>query len=266
MKVVLFCGGLGTRLREHSDTIPKPLVNIGHRPIIWHLMRYYAHFGHREFILCLGYRGDLVREYFLNYRESMTNDFTLTLSARGGGLELHEQDTEGWKITCVDTGLHSNIGQRLLRVRRYVENEPAFLANYADGLSDVPLNEIVGEFERRDVVANFASVRSAQSFHAVHADADGTVARLGAMPEQELWINGGFFVFRRDIFDYVREGEELVVEPFARLIAERKLITHRWNGFWQAMDTFKDKISFDRMEARGECPWMIWRQHPASTR
>jgi glucose-1-phosphate cytidylyltransferase len=265
MKVVLFCGGLGTRLREHSDTIPKPLVNIGYRPILWHLMRYYAHHGHRDFILCLGYRGDLIREYFLKYDETMTNDFTLSDFGSGRKqVDLHERDTENWKITFVDTGLHSNIGQRLLRARKYLEGEKAFLANYADGLSDVPLDELIAEFERRDVVANFASVRSSQSFHAVQAAADGLVTHVGAMPDQELWINGGFFVLRHDIFNYIQEGEELVEQPFARLIAARKLATLRWSGFWQSMDTFKDKISFDRLEARGECPWMTWRRHPAS--
>src|SRR5690242_4456992 len=133
MKVVLFCGGLGTRLREHSDTIPKPLVNVGSRPILWHVMRYYAHYGHTDFILCLGYRGDLIREYFLNYKEHMSNDFTW--SEAGKKVELHSSDVANWRITFVDTGLHSNIGQRLLRVRKYVQNEPMFLANYADGLS-----------------------------------------------------------------------------------------------------------------------------------
>lgn len=269
MKVVLFCGGMGTRLREHSDTLPKPLVNVGYRPIIWHLMRYYAHYGHKDFVLCLGYRGDLVREYFLKYDESMTKDFTLSEfsgSDHHRKLELHERDTEGWRITFVDTGLHSNIGQRLLRVRKYVAGERMFLANYADGLSDVPLDELIADFERRDVVANFAAVRSPASFHAVHVDADGVVAQMGTMPEQELWINGGFFVFRHDIFNYVNEGEELVEEPFARLVAERKLAAFRWRGFWQAMDTFKDKITFDRMEARGQCPWMTWGRHPANGR
>jgi glucose-1-phosphate cytidylyltransferase len=137
MKVVLFCGGLGTRLREHSDTIPKPLVNVGYRPLLWHLMRYYAHFGHRDFILCLGYRGDLIREYFLKYNEAMSNDFTWHEGGRR--IELHGHDTDDWNITFVDTGLHSNIGQRLVRVRPYVEGEEEFLANYADGLSSLPL-------------------------------------------------------------------------------------------------------------------------------
>lgn len=265
MKVVLFCGGLGTRLREHSDTIPKPLVNIGYRPILWHLMRYYAHFGHKEFILCLGYRGDLIREYFLKYDESATNDFTLSDPGTDRvKVELHNRDTEGWKITFVDTGLHSNIGQRLVRVRKYVEGEPAFLANYADGLSDIPLDQMIDAFHNRDVVANFASVRSAQSFHAVQSGEDGIVTHVGALPDQPLFINGGFFVLRHDIFNYINEGEELVEQPFGRLVAARKLMTFRWPGFWQCMDTFKDKISFDRMEARGQCPWMTWGTHPAN--
>jgi glucose-1-phosphate cytidylyltransferase len=261
MKVVLFCGGLGTRLREHSDTIPKPLVPIGHRPILWHLMRYYAHYGHKEFILCLGYRGDLIRDYFLRYEEAMTNDFTLYGTDRR--VELHSRDLADWKITFVDTGLHSNIGQRLLRARRYVENDEAFLANYADGLSDLPLDSHIADFRERKVVASFAAVRNSQSFHAVQTGADGYVTRMGAMPEQEVWINGGYFVLRPQIFDYLREGEELVEQPFGRLIAERKLAATRWGGFWQCMDTFKDKITFDRMEARGDCPWMVWARHPA---
>ncbi|MGH8276532.1 MAG: sugar phosphate nucleotidyltransferase, partial [Steroidobacteraceae bacterium] len=179
MKVVLFCGGLGTRLREHSDTIPKPLVSIGYRPLLWHLMRYYAHFGHREFILCLGYRGDMIREYFLNYNEAMSNDFTL----REGGrrVELHSRDFDDWSITFVDTGLHSNIGERLLRVRRYLHDEEAFLANYSDGLSNVPLDQLIADFHRKNAVASFAAVRSPHTFHAVQATADGMVTAMRPM-------------------------------------------------------------------------------------
>jgi glucose-1-phosphate cytidylyltransferase len=262
MKVVLFCGGLGTRLREHSDTIPKPLVNIGYRPIIWHLMRYYAHFGHTEFILCLGYRGDLIRNYFLNYEEAMTSDFTLHCGDRR--VELHSRDLDNWKITFVDTGLHSNIGQRLLRVRRYLQDEPVFLANYGDGLADLPLDRQIEDFSRRDSLASFASVRSHQSFHAVHSTDAGVVTRIGPITNEPLWINGGFFIIRNEIFQYINEGDELVEKPFERLIEEGRLATFRWGGFWQAMDTFKDKITFDRMEAKGNCPWMVWQRHPAT--
>ena len=256
MKVVLFCGGLGTRLREHSETIPKPLVNIGYRPLLWHLMRYYAHYGHKEFILCLGYRGDMIREYFLKYNEAMTNDFSL--SEGGRKIELMKRDLEDWKITFVDTGLHSNIGQRLLRVRKYVEGEKVFLANYSDGVSDLPLDELIADFEKHKVVASFAAVNSAQSFHTVQAGDDGIVTGMSPLNAAGIWINGGYFVLRREIFDYMKEGEELVVEPFERLIAKRQLATYRYRGFWHAMDTFKDKITLDRMEAQGNCPWMVW--------
>lgn len=258
MKVVLFCGGLGTRLREHSDTIPKPLVQIGYRPILWHLMRYYAHFGHKEFVLCLGYRGDLIREYFMGYQEELTNDFTLDGDTRQ--VTLHSRDISGWKITFVDTGLHSNIGQRLLRARRFLEGEEMFLANYADGLSDVPVDQQIKQFTSSSAIASFVGVRSSQSFHAVQVRDDGLVTGMGAMPEQALWINGGFMVLRREIFAHINEGEELVEKPFARLIEQKRLTCFQWSGFWQCMDTFKDKINFDRMEAQGRCPWMVWNQ------
>ena len=258
MKVVLFCGGLGTRLREHSDTIPKPLVNIGVRPILWHLMRYYAHYGHKDFILCLGYRGELIREYFLNYNECLSNDFVMT---RGGKhIELLNSDIDEWRITFVDTGLHSNIGQRLLRVRSYLEGEEEFLANYADGLTDLPLDEHIAEFRRRKVIASFIAVRTAQSFHCVHADDNGLVTLFGKISESEFWINAGFFCLRKEIFDYIEEGDELVDKPFERLIARRQLSVYRYRGFWQQMDTFRDKIMYDRMEGRGDCPWMVWKK------
>lgn len=258
MKVVLFCGGLGTRLREHSDTIPKPLVNIGYRPILWHLMRYYAHFGHNDFILCLGYRGDLIREYFLNYNECMSNDFVL--SKGGKEIELLSRDLDNWRITFVDTGLHSNIGQRLLRVRRYLGEEDVFLANYADALTDLPLDEHVADFRSRSVVASFLAVPTAQSFHGVYSDDDGIVNAFGQMRHADFWVNAGYFCLRREIFDYIEEGDELVEKPFQQLIAERKLAVFRYRGFWQQMDTFKDKITYDRMEGRSECPWMVWKR------
>lgn len=258
MKVVLFCGGLGTRLREHSDTIPKPLVNIGVRPIIWHLMRYYAHYGHKDFVLALGYHGELIREYFLNYQDAISSDFTL--SEGGKKIELHDGGFKDWRITFVDTGLHSNIGQRLMKVRKYVEGEKAFLANYSDGLSDIPLDVQLKDFEKKKVVASFASVRTLQSFHLVQSAADGMVERIGPMNDGSVYVNGGFFVLRSDIFDYIQPGEELVEAPFRRLIEKKLLATYRHADFWQAMDTFKDKITYDRMEAKGECPWMVWKR------
>ena len=257
MKVVLFCGGLGTRLREHSDTIPKPLVNIGVRPIIWHVMRYYAHFGHKEFILCLGYRGELIREYFLDYSEALSNDFTM--SEGGEKIELHSSDIKDWKITFVETGLHSNIGERLLAIRKYVEKEPAFLANYGDGLSDVHLPDLLEVFEREKSIASLLGVRTPQSFHSINIKDDSSIVEsIGPVNTAGLWINGGFFILSNRIFDYIEPGDELVEKPFQRLIAEKKLSVVRHAGFWQSMDTLKDKINFDRMHARGDAPWAVW--------
>jgi glucose-1-phosphate cytidylyltransferase len=258
MKVVLFCGGLGTRLREHSTTMPKPLVSIGVRPIIWHLMRYYAHYGHTDFVLALGYHGDLIREYFLNYQEAMSTDFTL--SNGGKTIELHGKGISDWRITFVDTGLHSNIGMRLMKVREHLKGEQVFLANYSDGLSDIPLDQHIADFQKRDVVASFASVRALQSFHLVESRDDGIVERIGPMNDGSVYVNGGFFILRSDIFDYIQPGEELVEAPFQRLIDKKLLMTYRHPGFWQAMDTFKDKITYDRMEAKGDCPWMVWKR------
>ncbi len=257
MKVVLFCGGLGTRLREHSDTIPKPLVGIGFRPVVWHLMRYYAHYGHKEFILCLGYRGDMVRKYFLEYEETLSNDFTL--SEGGRKVDLHSSDIADWKITFVDTGLHSNIGERLLAVRKYIGSDEVFLANYSDGLSDVPLDKMMDRFEERDAIASFVAVRTSQSFHSAKFDDDGTVNALGELQADEFWINGGFFILNSRIFDYMNAGEELVEQPFQRLIKMKKAVAYPYSGYWQAMDTFKDKITLDRAYAKGKAPWEVWR-------
>jgi len=258
MKVVLFCGGLGTRLREHSDTIPKPLVRVGYRPIVWHLMRYYAHYGHNEFILCLGYRGDLVKEYFLNYSEAMSNDFTL--SEGGRRIDLHNSDMEDWKITFVDTGLHSNIGERLRRAKPFLGDDEEFLANYSDGLSNVSVDAMIENFHAKNAVASFVAVRTSQSFHSAKFGSDGIVTSLGELGDDDFWINGGFFVLRSEVFNYMKEGEELVEEPFSRIIQKQKLAAFPHTGYWQAMDTFKDKINFDRSYARGDAPWQVWQE------
>jgi glucose-1-phosphate cytidylyltransferase len=257
MKVVLFCGGLGTRLREYSETVPKPMVNIGYRPIIWHLMKYYVHFGHTEFILCLGYRGDLIKEYFLHYNECLSNDFELT----GGSNEvkLYGHDIDGWKITFAETGLRSNIGQRLRAVQPYLGDDPVFLANYSDGLSDLPLDRYLEHFCSQDKIASFACVRPSQSFHPVSLGRDGLVEDIRQAADADLWINGGFFAFKRDIFEYIKDGEELVEEPFQRLIRAQQLTAYRYEGFWVCMDTFKDKQAFDDMNARGDTPWQVWK-------
>lgn len=257
MKVVLFCGGLGMRLREYSESIPKPMVNIGYRPILWHVMKYYAHYGHKDFILCLGYRADVIKDYFLHYNECLSNNFTI----KNGGktLELLNTDTQDWNITFVDTGLKANIGQRLQAVESYLEKDEMFLANYSDSLTDCPLPDILDHFSKSEGMASFLSVRPPHSFHVVKMRNDGQVTDVRHVGDAGLWINGGFFVLRNEIFQYMKDGEELVCEPFSRLIEQDKLVTYRYNGFWATMDTFKEKQHLDELDSSGEAPWELWR-------
>ena len=260
MRVVLFCGGLGMRLRDYSDTIPKPMVQIGYRPLIWWVMKYYAHFGHRDFVLCLGYKGDVIKDYFLNYNECRSNDFVL--SQGGQRIELLQKDIEDWRITFVDTGMHANIGERLMAVRSFLRDDDVFLANYSDGLTDFPLPSMVGDFLCSNNVATFVSVRPPSSYHFVTHREDGTVTSIEDVEGANTWVNGGYFVFRREIFDYMQPGEELVVEPFQRLVAAGKLATRAYKGFWRCCDTFKDLQALEGLYAKGRPPWELWRTDP----
>lgn len=257
MKVVLFCGGMGMRLRDYSETVPKPLVPIGSRPILWHLMKYYAHYGHRDFILCLGYRAEAIKDYFIHYDERLSNDFRLS---RGGSeIELLGNDIADWTITFVDTGLDANIGQRLSAVRPHLEGEEMFLANYADGLSDLDLASYVETFRASGKVASLVSVVAPQTFHLVETGADGVVSDMRHVSRSDVRVNGGFFVFRQAIFDAMRPGEELVEAPFQRLIEQKQLLAHNYDGFWRAMDTFKDKSQFEDLVRTGQTPWQVWK-------
>jgi len=257
MKVVLFCGGLGMRIRDYSDTIPKPMVTVGYRPILWHVMKYYAHFGHTDFILCLGYRGDVIKNYFLHYDEAVSNDFVLSK----GGQEIHllNSDISNWRITFVDTGASTSIGQRLKTVEPYLEDDRGFLANYSDGLTDLELPHYLSEVTARDKIASFLCVRPTPTFHVVSAETDGIVTGIEAVNASDVWINGGFFYFKREIFDYIHIGEDLVLEPFDRLISRQELFAYKYTGFWTAMDTFQDRERIEGMYARGEAPWELWR-------
>jgi glucose-1-phosphate cytidylyltransferase len=258
MKVVLFCGGLGMRLRDYSEKIPKPMVRIGYRPIIWHLMKYYAHFGHKDFILCLGYRGDIFKKYFLDYNECDSNDFTIFDG--GKKLSIINSDIKDWTITFVDTGLHSNIGERLKKVQKYLKDEDIFLANYSDGLTNMDLSRQLTEFTASDAVASFLSVKPNLSYHTVVTGHDNLVHDLRPFKDCDIRINGGFFAFKQQIFNYMREGEELVMQPFYRLIGEKKLIAYTYDGFWAPMDTFKDKQILDQRYEDDNAPWEVWKK------
>ena len=257
MKVVLFCGGLGLRLREHAESLPKPMVTIGPRPIIWHVMKYYAHYGHKDFILCLGYRSDTIKNYFLNYDECVSNNFVL--SHGGRKLQLLNSDIHDWNITFVDTGMNANIGMRLKAVQPYVEKEEMFLANYSDGLSDLPLPDVVQFFrEQPEAVACFTGVAPTSSFHLVTVGNSGVVQSIRHVKDCGMRINGGYFVLRPEIFEWMKPGEELVQEPFQRLAAAGKLLSYSYDGFWACMDTFKEKQDLDDVFSSGDAPWAVW--------
>jgi len=269
MKVVLFCGGQGMRMRpltpeapgaagNGGGDLPKPMVHVGGmRPLLWHVMKYYAHYGHKDFILCLGYRGDAIKEYFLHYKEYLTNDFVL--ADGGASIDLITSDIKDWRITFVDTGLTSSVGQRLMAVRDHLEGEECFLANYSDGLSDLPLEPYQRTFDESGKTAAFACVRPPHSSHIVRVDDEGAVTGIAPLHDSGVWINGGYFIFRKEIFDHMEAGEDLVDAPFHRLIAANKLLGYRYDGFWTCIDTFKEKQDLDEMWARGDRPWEVWR-------
>ncbi len=254
MKVVLFCGGQGLRLREYSENVPKPMVPIGYRPIMWHLMKYYAHYGHTEFILCLGHQGRLIKEYFLNYREALVNDFVL--SEGGRTVRPLRSDIQDWRVTFVDSGLRATVGDRLLAVREHVSDDDLFLANYSDALTDLPLPMLVEAHRASGAVASFLSVRPTFTFHLVSSEGGRLAIRSAA--EADLRINGGFFAFGREIFDHLRPGEELVEAPFRRLIELDRLHAYQYEGFWAPMDTLKDKHNLEALAATGDPPWEVW--------
>jgi glucose-1-phosphate cytidylyltransferase len=263
MKVVIFCGGLGLRIRD-AENVPKPLVQIGYRPVLWHLMKYYAHYGHKEFILCLGYGADAIKKYFLEYSECVSNDFVL--SCGGKKLELFNSDIHDWRITFADTGVNSNIGQRLKAAQKYLEGEEEFLANYSDGLTNLPLPQQLQHFHQHGKVASFLCVLPNLSYHVVSLEPGGSVVSgVHPITNGSVRINGGYFIFKKEIFDYIDDKEELVMEPFQRLIQERQLIGYLHDGFWAGMDTFKDKQELENLWSSGDAPWQVWKPNNNGT-
>jgi glucose-1-phosphate cytidylyltransferase len=255
MKVVLFCGGLGMRIREYSESVPKPMVPVGHQPILWHLMQYYSEYGHNDFILCLGYKANVIKDYFLNYK--MTANKDCIVSDFGKKIEILGERPPDWRVSLVDTGAWRNIGQRLLAVKHLVEDEEIFLANYSDGLTDAPLEDMIACFKKSGKIGCFVAIHPPISFHLAEFDEQGSLRRLRSSQESEIWINGGFFIFRKEIFDFIQEGEELVLQPFERLIAGDHLMAYKYEGFWRAMDTLRDKQALEEMVERGDMPWRM---------
>jgi glucose-1-phosphate cytidylyltransferase len=257
VKVVLFCGGLGMRMRESATSmVPKPMAMVGERPLLWHVMRYYAHFGHTDFVLCLGYGGSAVKDFFLNYDETRSNDFVLENGARE--MRLFSTDISEWRITFVDTGLKSSIGERLRRVRRYVDGEAMFMANYADVLTNAPLPDMIARFEASTAVASLLAVPPQSSHHVVDIDDNGLVTQVTPMRDLRQWENGGYFLLRPEIFDDLHEGEDLVDDVLMRLVPQRRVLAYPYKGYWTPADTVKERAQLEDMYHEGTCPWMVW--------
>lgn len=256
MKVVLFCGGLGMRMREGAASAPKPMNMIGDRPLLWHVMRYYAHFGHTDFVICLGYGASYVKDFFLSYDETRSNDFVLENGARD--VKLFSTDISEWRITFVDTGLNSPIGERLRRVRRFVEDQPIFLANYADVLTNVQLPDMVERFAASSAVVGLLAVPPQSSHHVVDIDDAGLVTQVTPMRDLRQWENGGYFLLRPEIFDHLNEGEDLVEDAIMRLVPQGRVLAYPYKGYWSPADTVKERAHLEEMYHRGTCPWMVW--------
>ncbi|MEV6102460.1 sugar phosphate nucleotidyltransferase [Nocardia sp. NPDC051981] len=260
MKVVLFCGGYGMRMRNGTeDMIPKPMQMVGPRPLIWHVMRYYAHFGHKDFILCLGYGAAHIKNFFLTYQESVSNDFVI----RGGKVELLQSDISDWTITFVDTGVESPIGERLRRVRDHLAGERYFLANYADVLTDAPLNEMITQFQHSGAAASMMIVPPQSSFHCVDVNSAGEVKNITQVSQLPIWENGGYFVLTQEIFEHLLPGGDLVEDACGALAAQGRMFGYQHHGFWKPADTFKERAELDTGYLRGDRPWMVWEQRSA---
>lgn len=253
MKVVLFCGGLGTRIREYSEAIPKPMIPVGNMPILWHVMQYYSQYGHQDFVLCMGYKANVIKEFFLGYKPYAYADCVVS----GSRVELLGERQDDWRVALIDTGIWRNIGERLWAVRDQVAGEEMFLANYSDGLTDVDLNDMVKKFRESGKVACFLAVHPPLTFHMADISDNGTVRELRSSEDSDLWINGGYFLMRPEIFDYMRDGEELVLNPFRRLIEADQLMAYKYTGFWRAMDTLRDRQVLEDMVEHGNMPWRI---------
>jgi len=234
IKIAILCGGKGTRLREHTEDIPKPLVEIGGRPILWHVMKIYSHYGFKDFILCLGYKADMIKDSFAK--------------------EISE-----WKITFVDTGLETNTGGRIKKIEPYIEGDD-FFVTYADAVSDIDLNLLLDFHKKKNKIATMTCVNPISQFGIIRSSEDGVISEFKEKPRLNEWINGGFFVFRKDIFKYLEEDDILEKDAFGRLIAKRQAAAYRFNGFWACMDTYKDTLMLDSFFKKGDCPWIKWEQ------
>jgi glucose-1-phosphate cytidylyltransferase len=254
MKVVILCGGLGTRLMEETEFKPKPMVDIGHAPILWHIMKIYSHYGFNDFVLCLGYKGHAIKKYFLNYNE-MTSDFTMRLNNKSIKIEGMP---ENWNVTCVDTGQGTLTGGRLKRIAKYIDDDN-FLATYGDGVANIDVNRLVAHHMLKNKIATVTAVNPVSRFGEIDVASDCGVTCFQEKPIFNSWINGGFFVFKKNIFDYI-EGDNIALEqePMKRLVEQKQLTAYKHGGFWHCMDTYRDFQLLNKMWNEGKAPWKVW--------
>ena len=261
MKTVILCGGRGTRLGEHGVNVPKALIEIGGRPLLWHLLKIYAHHGVNDFVLCLGYLGDTIKRYFVE-RHWLDHDFTLELSPSGETQLLkHERSQAGnddWRITFADTGQDTNTGGRLKRIQHYIGEDETFCVTYGDGLANVDLPGLLAFHQAHGKIATLTAVHPRSSFGILKLDKQSAVTDFEEKPMMQEWINGGFFVFNRGIFDYLDADCVLEREPLERLAQAGELIAYQHTGFWKCLDTYKDNVEFNQLWDVGQADWKVW--------
>ena len=260
MKVVILCGGQGTRIRDVSENLPKPMIPIGGFPILWHIMKYYSHWEHNQFVLCLGYKGQIIKDFFLNY-EALTRDFTIKLGA-SRSVEYHnDHDESNWQVTLAETGQEAMTGARIKKIRKFVAHEDDFMLTYGDGVGDVDLDALIRFHKSHGKILTVTGVRPPGRFGELMNDAAGKVTEFNEKPQaSEGRISGGFFVCRKEIFDYLDDRDDLVfeIEPMRRLVQEGQMMVYGHDGFWQPMDTYRDYMYLNTLFAKGEAPWVAW--------
>lgn len=257
MKAVILAGGLGTRLSEETSLKPKPMVNIGEKPILWHIMKTYAHYGINEFVICLGYKGYVIKEYFINYYRHMAD---ITVDLEHDGLEVHRNYAEPWKVTLVNTGEKTMTGGRLARVKPYIQDEEAFCLTYGDGIADVNIRDLVEFHKKCGKLATLTAVQPAGRFGAL--DIEGIeVKKFQEKPRGDgSYVNGGYFVMSPKVLDYITEGDQTILEqtPLNNLAADNQLSAYKHDGFWHAIDTLRDKMHADNLWNAQKAPWRVW--------
>ena len=262
MKVVILCGGMGTRIRDVSELLPKPMVEIGGRPILWHVMKIYAHYGYKDFILCLGYKGEIIKDYFLNY-ETRNTDCTIELGSNNG-LRIHGNHSEqDWRITLANTGLETMTGGRLGRVRNYLADEEEFMLTYADGVADINIDDLVAFHRSQGRMVTITAVHPSARFGEMRIDGSD-VRSFHEKPQTKTdYINGGFMVARREFLDlYINDDPDLILEqaPLRQVSQDGEMAAFRHEGFWQCMDTARERMMLEKMLAQGIAPWVVWNQ------